>query len=411
MKNMPSIKRFFTPSYESNIPIFFAYRMLYNFMLFLPVWVIYIQGKFGLTMTEVTFVDLAFWITMALTEVPTGAVADTWGRKQSQLIGMVIATGSILLFALAPAYSLVLVANSLWAVGITFISGAELALLYDTLRELGKEDEYPKYRGRLQAMVLVSMAISSVLGGIIGEFSLVATFVITGGVMVIATLLAALLKEPPREPDLDSGTNLNYWQTLGVTFGAIRQHPSLRYALLYSSILPLAGSAIQVTFMQPHAIAIGLSIAALGVIALGLRASQFTGALNADRALKRLGEWGWLRLAPVVIFAGVIALGAFNPVLGIVLFALTGFASAVTTPLMESIILRQTPGAVRATILSIDSLLFRLMWAILGPAIGLVSDRFSLPTAFIAAGIGLGFVVLGVMARWRRVWEENQEQY
>ncbi|MBC8505420.1 MAG: MFS transporter [Anaerolineales bacterium] len=402
---MPTIRRFLTPSYESNIPIFFAYQMLYNFMLFLPVWVIYIQGKFGLTMTEVTLNDSAFWITMALTEVPTGAVADTWGRKQSQLIGMIIATGSIVLFALAPVYPLVLVANSLWAIGITFISGAELALLYDTLRELGKENEYPKYRGRLQAMVLVSIAVSSVLGGIVGEISLVATFIITAGAMLIATFLVILLKEPPREPDSDTGENLNYWGIVRVTFGAIRQSPGLRYALLYASLMPLAGSAIQVTFMQPHAIAIGLPIAALGVIALGLRLSQFSGALSADRILQRIGEWGWLRLAPIVLFVGVIALGVFNSVFGIVLFALTGFASAVTMPLMESIILRQTPGSVRATILSVDSLLFRFMLAALGPAVGLASDFYSLPIAFIAVGVGLGFVIFWVMVRWRGVWD------
>lgn len=80
-------------------------------------------------------------------------------------------------------------------------------------------------------------------------------------------------------------------------------------ALFYSSILPLAGSAIQVKFMQPHAIAIGLPVAALGVIALGLRLSQFSGALSADHILNRMGEWGWLRLAPNVIVTGIIALG------------------------------------------------------------------------------------------------------
>lgn len=403
---MATIKRYLTPSYETNIPIFFAYRILYNFMLFLPVWVIYLQRKFGLSLTEVTFNDSAFWITMALTEVPTGAVADTWGRKQSQLIGMLIATGSILLFALAPVYPLVLLGNSLWAIGITFISGAELALLYDTLRELGKEDQYPKYRARLQAMVLISIATSSVLGGIVGEFSLAATFIITAAIMAVATLLVVLLKEPPREPDPDTGESLTYWQTLSVTFGAIKRHPGLRLALLYASILPLAGSAIEVTFMQPHAIAIGLPIAALGIIALGIRASQFLGSLSAGRILTHISDWRWLTIAPLVIYFGTISLGAFNTVLGIVLFAMTGFAGSVTIPLMESIILHQTPGSVRATILSINSLIFRLLLATIGPTIGIFADTYGLPNAFVGVGIGLGVIIFWVLIRWRPHWEK-----
>ena len=399
---MTAIRRFLAPSYETNIPKFFAYRVLYNFMLFLPVWVIYMQGKFGLTLTEVTLNDSAFWITMALTEVPTGAVADAWGRKQSQIIGMLIATGAILLFALAPTYPLVLLGNSLWAFGITFISGADLAFFYDTLRVLDRQAEYPKYRARLQAYVLASIALSSVLGGLLGEVSLVSTFTLTAAMMLVATLLVFSLKEPPREADPDSGEHMSYLKILAVTFRAIGKYPGLRYALIFSSLLPLLGSAIQVTFMQPYAIGIGLPIAALGVIALGLRASQFTGALNAGRVLDRLGEWRWLWLAPVVICGGVIALGFFNSVLGIVLFALTGFATAISTPLIESIILRQTPGAVRATVLSVDSLLNRFLLALLGPGIGLLADHYGLPSAFIWVGLGFGLLTLLVLLFWQR---------
>jgi MFS family permease len=400
---MQVIRQFFIPSYEGNISKFYIYRVLYNFMLFLPVWVIFLQDKFGLNLTQVTLIDSAFWFTMALTEIPTGAVADTWGRKQSQVIGMVISTISILMFALAPAYPLVLLANSLWAIGITFISGAEIALLYDTLRELGREDDYPRYRGRLQAIVLVSIALSSVLGGIIGSISLVSTFTITAGLMVAATGFLLLLKEPPRESDPGTGSELSYWSILQVTFGAIRDQSTLKYALIYSAILPLLGSTIQVTFMQPYAVSIGLPIAALGVIALGLRASQFTGSLYASRVIRRFGEWEWLWFGMVVIIAGVISLGVFNSIAGIVLFALTEFASAVTGPLVESIILRQTPGSVRATILSVDSLLNRIFLAVVSPLIGVVADHFGLSHAFVYLGIGFGVVLLVLLFLWDRV--------
>jgi hypothetical protein len=314
-----------------------------------------------------------------------------------------------LLFALAPTYPLVLLGNSLWAFGITFISGADLALLYDTLRELGKETEYPIFRGRLQAMVLVSIAVSSVLGGVVGEFSLVSTFTITASLMAVATVLVFLLKEPPREADLVTGQNLNFAQTLGVTFGAIKNHPGLRYALLYSSILPLLVGAIQVTFMQPHAIEIGLPIAVLGVIALGLRGVQIIGSLNASKIIDRFSEWGWLQIAPWVIFAGVILLGTINTVWGIVLFAMTGFATAVTGPLMESVILRQAPGSVRATILSVDSLMHRILLALIGPLIGLVADHYRLSTAFVGVSIGFGLVILMITLLWGRFWEPKLE--
>ena len=102
----------------------------------------------------------------------------------------------------------------------------------------------------------ILLVMGSVLvGGILGEFSLVSTFTVTAGLMVVATILVFLLKEPPREPDPITGQNLSYMQILAVAFGAIKTHPGLRYALLYSSVLPLLVGAIQVTFM-PHLFAL-----------------------------------------------------------------------------------------------------------------------------------------------------------
>jgi MFS family permease len=102
-------------------------------MLFMPVWVIFLQQKHNLSLTQVSLLDSAFWLTMVLTEMPTGVVADTLGRKNSQIIGMILSTSALLLFGFAPNYPLLILANSFWAFAITFISGADLAFLYETL--------------------------------------------------------------------------------------------------------------------------------------------------------------------------------------------------------------------------------------------------------------------------------------
>jgi MFS family permease len=415
---MQTIKRFIVPSYEGNIPKFFIYRALYNFMLFLPVWVIFLQQKHGLSLTQVTLLDSAFWLTMVLTEVPTGAVADTLGRKQSQLIGMVLVTGAILLFGLAPNYPLLILANSLWAIAITFISGADsnslwaiaitfisgadLAFFYDTLRELGREDEYPKYRGRLSAVVMTSIAVSSLLGGVIGEYSLVATFLLTAALTAVGIIFLLWLKEPPLETDPDTGEKMSYRQTLSVAFSAIRQNIGLRYALLYSSLLLLMPGAIRVTFIQPYAMMIGLPIASLGIIALVFRLFQVAGSAYAGKTLQRVGEWRLLVLSPLLTFLGLLAIGGINSWVGIAIFAPTGFFTAVASPAIENVINRQTPGAVRATILSVDSLLFRLMTTLLEPGVGLVADSYGLGIAFVGMAVIYGGLMLALLLFWER---------
>jgi MFS family permease len=400
---METIKRFLTPSYQGNIFKFYVYRILYNFMPFLPVWVIFLQEKHDLSLTQITLIDTAFWLTMAVTEIPTGAVADTLGRKLSQVIGMVMATGSVLMFAQAPSFLLLMVANSLWAVALTFVSGAELALFYDTFRALDREDSYPAHRGRLSAVVLTSIAVSSGLGGLIGQVSLIATFWVTLAVMLLATVFLLLLKEPPQELDPESGQKITYANTLRISWKAIRREPSLRWALLYSNLLPLMGAAVRITFIQPHVLAVGLPIAALGFVTMGLRAFQIMGSASSGRVVDKFGKWNWMALAAGITFAGLIALGGFNSLWGIFFFALSGFAVSATRPLVEGLILSRTPGAVRATILSVDSLIFRVMLAAVEPGVGVIADRYGLPTAFLLMGASFGVLILVVMLRWRRV--------
>jgi MFS family permease len=400
---MKRIRNFLTPSFAGNIPRFFVFRALYNFMLFLPVWVIFLQRDHRLSLTQVTFVDFAFWITMAITEVPTGAVADTLGRKLSNLIGVGLTAVSLLLFGLTPDYTLLLVANSLWAVAMTFISGADLALFYDTLKALGREEEYQNYRGRLQAVTLVSIAVSSGLGGLLGAYDLRATFTVTAALLVVAFVVVLLLKEPPHEPDLETGKRLGYLGTLRITWQTILHQPGLRYALAYSNLVPLVGSAIQATFIQPYAVEVGLPIVILGIVSLGLRLFQIAGSTYSARLVKFFGEWRWLLIAPLFEISGVLALGGMNGPWGILVFAVSGLTISATTPLIESLILRQTPGNIRATILSVDSLIFRLMLALIGPLLGILGDRAGIPYAFVAAAGGTGFLVLLTLLFWMRL--------
>ena len=60
------LSKLFSHSYAGNVPKYFIYGALYNFMLFFPVWVIFLQETRGLTLPQVTFVDVAFWLTTAL---------------------------------------------------------------------------------------------------------------------------------------------------------------------------------------------------------------------------------------------------------------------------------------------------------------------------------------------------------
>ena len=403
MYNHEMIRHLFaSPSYEANIPRFLVSRALYNAMFFLPIWVIFVQAKHGIDLVQVTLLDSAFWLTMALTEIPTGAAADTLGRKHSYAIGTAFSAAGLLLFALAPTYPLLLVGNSLWAVALTFISGADMAFFYDSLRELGKTDAYPRYRSIVAVVDIAATGASALVGGLLYRLSPESPFLLYFVMLVLLFFLILTFREPPMETDAGSDGAPNFLDVLKTAGLALRERAGLRNVLLYSNLLPLIGAAIGVTLIQPHVVNIGLPVEALGVVLLGINLARVIGAGAAAPLAGKFGEWRLLSLAPLLVVAGVLGIGFFSHIGGLLLFTLTVFAASAARPTIEDIMMKETPGKVRATILSLDSLIFRLMLAGVNPFAGIVAEAYSLPTAFILLGLSAGAFLGLNLVFWSR---------
>lgn len=387
--------------FHSNIATFFLYRFLYEFQLFVPIWVIFLQKERGLSLTQVTFVDLAFWLTVAIAEVPTGVVADTWGRKQSMGLAVALLAFSIGLFALAPTFPLFILANILWAIAFTCDSGAALAFFYDSLRAAGRAEEFVALRSRLHIVEHLAFGLSSALGGLLATRSLALPFLAYVGLLLPTLALVWSFAEPPREPPGD-GQTPTYLATVHSAWQLIRTQPGFRYALLYSGLLPVAGFMVTIVFIQPHARALGMPIASMGLLIIAWRLLRIAGAAMAPRLLARYGERVLLHTAPGLIVLGTLCLGWLNSLWGIALFGIAGVASACATPVIEQVILRQTPGSIRATILSVDSLVFRAIVAVTEPGLGLLGDTYGLAVTFLVLGIGVAVSMLVVLLLWAR---------
>jgi Major Facilitator Superfamily len=390
-------------SHAANIPKFFVFRFVWEFVLFFPIWVVFLQETRGLSLTQVTLIDLAFWLTVVLGEIPTGVVADTWGRKPSIILGVILTAMAVGLFALAPTYPLLLLANALWAFGTAFDSGAALALLYDSLRQVGREAEYTRLRGRLAAVTHISVATSGVLGGLLGALDLTLPFLLYAGLLLAALVLVCGLYEAPQESAAGAVSSTAYVATLAHTAQFIRQHAHLRYVLLYSALLPLAISIVGVVFLQPYARAHGVPIAAMGFLVLGLHGVRSLGAAMAHRLAAWWDETTWIRLAPGIVCLAMLGLGLVPTLWGLVFLAVVGLVTSAVMPMVEAMILRQAPAQVRATILSVDSLLSRLLWAMVEPGLGVLGDAYGLAAAFLALGIGSSVSLLVVLTLWARV--------
>lgn len=115
----------------------------------------------GLSQSQIGTLAAIFFICMAVFDIPTGAIADTFGHKTSVFIGLLIQSLASLVLALGNNFYFFVVAMVASGVGFAFQSGAYNSLIHDILNRIGKSDEFIKVQGRTISFLLVGSMLAS----------------------------------------------------------------------------------------------------------------------------------------------------------------------------------------------------------------------------------------------------------
>ncbi|HLO31017.1 MAG TPA: MFS transporter [Anaerolineales bacterium] len=382
--------------FAANIPRYFVYTALkgFGFGLITAMWLIYLQQRRGLSLTQATFVDVAFWIAAVLGEVPTGIVADTFGRKTSLAVGVALMSLSIFAWAIAPTVPLIVLAYAGLAIGVTFLSGAEDAFFFESIQITGRANSYTHLVGLAGATMLGATALGSAASGLFASVDLILPFLIAG-ISLLATLgIVLTFKEPQIENKLDGRPRKSYAEILRQSFALMRARPTLRSPMLYLALVPMAALVMETFFLQPQAVALGVPIAGIGILVMATQFINMAGSTWADRIAGRLGEGRILYLTPAIIVISLVLLAVFQLLFSLLWIAVISFATAVLRPIVLNRIQNQVSDNVRATILSMQSLLATMLLAVSEPILGVMADRSGLPAAYFTLAAGLGILVL-----------------
>jgi MFS family permease len=364
--------------------------------LFLAVWVIYLQQQRGLSLSQAALIDVTFFVAAAFAEVPTGIVADRFGRKTSMVAGATLMSLGILGWTFAPTLPLIIVAYVAMGVGITFLSGAEDAFFYESVRASGRGDDYPRLLGRISAIFPGALALGSVASGLLATIDVILPFLIAGLVLLITLGIVLSFKEPQTAEPSDGQARPSFGQVLRQSLTLLRARPTLRYPILYLAIVPLASFMVESVFVQPQALALGVPLAGIGVIVMAVQFTNMVGSAWSNRVRAHVGEGRVLYTAPMVICSSLMVLAALQVLPALLLIGVMGFLTAVVRPILLSRIQDELTDDIRATMLSMQSLTFTVVAAMSQPTLGAIADHWGLPAAYVAlaAGVSLLMVVL-----------------
>jgi len=386
-------------TYGGNIWRLFTAQALLSFILWVPIWVVFLQGK-GVTLTQIGVLEGVAWLITAFLEVPTGAVADRWGRRASIAMGQslyALAMFLILTKALSPAF---LLGYLLWNSSMAFASGADSALLYDTLKADGREDQAAKQAGRYAAIQQGSQGLAAIAGAAIATVDITLCFVICGVASLVSAGLVLTMKEPPHVEE-DGLGRLGYWKNLQVAVRIAAKRPVVRtLLLLYATVLTLP-LVVYYVLLQPYAIGVGLPIATLGVVVAGVQLTSVVASWLAHRATRYLALTSIATIAVGVLVVAQTLMGAVPSIPSIGLVLLVAMVPALLGPLFLARLNDLIPSAQRATILSLGALMFELGLAISMPLLLIAADRLGPPQAILISTAIFGVAAVPLLMLWR----------
>jgi MFS family permease len=389
---------------QRNINLFYVIRGLALPFFWLPILYFYLTQIKGFSPVQTTFLLALQEFLLIFLELPTGVVADKVSRKFSITLGYLITSIPFALFPWVHSFEIFILLFGVKAVGKALVSGADTALLYDSLLDLGRTSEYKQIVTKAGAWTMGVAAVAMVLGGWLGQHSLYNWALwLPLPLQVLGAVAAAALVEPETSKKAQILQESNYLKHVWAAAKLVMtQQGVLALALIFAI---LEGTGVNLKWYYPAIFEhFGMGLLLTGVVMAGLYFGRtLTGIIGhwliQPNPLKNSWIWvsnigmAWFSMA--VIFHWWTAI----PALIVIIMGLE-FATNSTEELIHDSLDSKT----RATAMSFVNLLSSIGATLLLLTWGKSIESNGLSLA-IWAQVGIFVVVLGLLG-----WYKNHRQ-
>ena len=398
-------------SLHNNIRTIYLMGFCHSFMVVIPVFVPLLQ-EYGLSMSQVLQTQALFALTIALCEVPSGYLADIWGRRQAILLGSALNAVGFLSLLTADSFLDFLVYEIVLGVGFSLISGADLALLYDTevylqARGLPAFSGAGKSLSRLIAVEAAASGVAGVVASLLLIWSMDAVVLVQAFTGLLPLLLGLILLEVPRPTSGVSHRN-NARNIVGLLLFGKPVVLWTAFAIAVFGLLALYVFWIYQKYWELQGVPLGYFGYIWAAFALTVSvAARYSSALE-----QRLGTRRLLYLIATLPLLALVGMAFGAGWLGVMFGFAIQFSRGISMSLFYEALNRRVPGEFRATVNSLVSLGVRAMFIVTGPVLGFALDHQGMrPTLLGLVAIFtplMGLVLVPLVIRIRR--EANQDE-
>lgn len=364
---------------HGNIRKLYAFSFLHKTLFPMAIITLFWKEHIGLMLTQILLLQSIFSIATVLLDYPAGYLSDRLGYRLALNIASLFGIVGWGIYTVAATFTHVMVAEIMLGISLSFISGADSALLYETLRADGKERLYARFEGRMNGFAQSGEALGALFAGVIYAAAPLLPFFLQVGVWLTALGVTRLLVETKRESAIAPHSHLA--EAFRTARYALIDNRRLRYTILLSTLLGIA-SFFPVWLIQPYMRQAGVPLAWFGPVWTGANLTVALGALASHRMQYRLGDRKMLIIFFLLIATGYFGLGIVGGVWGFLFYYLLTVMRGLRGPMLLDHLQSESPSADRASILSLQSVSFRICFACTGPFVGKLADTVGVQETF-----------------------------
>ena len=371
----------FKRTYKRNISLLAGLEFTSYFGI-TSFWILFFIQN-GLSLLQIGLLESIFHGTSLLCEIPSGMLADRFSYKTNLYLARLSSIGSSILILFGQGnfwiYAIAMMVNA-WS--YNFDSGTSTAFLFDSAVEAGQKDRYLQISSFLSGVAEVTRTLGTVVAGFFIHGALAWTYYIAIGLSLLSILLIFLMKEP--ESKSDERNHLTLKRILEVVKQEWQDKPVLFYWMLTYQLVGTIMCMFYFYYQQKISDLTSWQVSLIMLIGSGFN-------LLAVYLASQIGKkWNSNQVFPILVALTGLALllvGVKTPFAYLSVYLLTNALYAVYQPIYYNELQAYLPSSVRATMLSINSMMFSLSMIVIFPLTGWLIDTCGFVAVFLVLGL------------------------
>lgn len=384
-----------------NIPLIYIIGSLMWGRFFLPVLALfYIASQ--VTLEQFALIMGVFSLSILLLEIPTGALGDLLGKKNTLLLSRFMYIVEIFLIAFFNGFWIFFIAKIISGIGVSLSSGTASAMTFDTLKKQKREGQYKKISGNMGVITNISMAFVFITGAYLFSVSPKLPAILSLPLVTLGFILTFFLEEPYKSKK--KLTLKNHWKHMKEALTFFSKSDVVKY-IAFLSFFASAAISISLSMSSAYFEKILIPISFIGALAFVASMITAFSSKKADKWEVDLKEKKSILVIQTFIVVGLFLISLMIPYWGYLFYLLIPFIAGFEGVVISNYVHHHLPSSHRATILSVLHMFGNISIFLFFPLVGYISKEYDFGFSFriLTLIVLFGFILLYFYSKDKKI--------